>query len=82
MLTTPLVTSTVTQQLKILTKLISPAKKLVLDLSELSDIDSSGIAMLLTLQEIAKQQKCNLTLSNLSPFTSRLCDLYKINLTH
>jgi ABC-type transporter Mla MlaB component len=53
---------------------------LSVDLSSVSEVDTSGIALLVELKQYAKLVNCILSYENLSSAILKLCKLYKINL--
>lgn len=60
--------------------LIKGSKVVALDLSHINEIDSSGIALLCELKQVAKTYGSTLNLQNPSSAVLRLCKLYKITL--
>lgn len=60
--------------------LIKDKKTVTLDLSHITEVDSSGIALLCELKQFAHTNGTSLTLQNLSDAILRLCKLYKITL--
>ena len=58
---------------------IDQGQNTTLDLSNVSEVDSSGIALILELKQVAKNKNCTLSIDNPSPAILRLCNLYKIN---
>lgn len=60
--------------------LIKTNKDVTLDLSHITEVDSSGIALICELKQFAKSQGAELNIHNPSNAFLRLCKLYKINL--
>jgi ABC-type transporter Mla MlaB component len=58
---------------------IKQGQNVMLDLSEITEIDSSGIALILELKELATKKNCAFSLNKPSLAVLRLCTLYKIN---
>lgn len=58
---------------------IDQGQNLTLDLSGVTEVDSSGIALLIELKQLAQKKNCILTIDNPSSAILRLCNLYKIN---
>lgn len=58
---------------------IDQGKNLTLDLSSVSEVDSSGIALIIEFKKLAQEKNCILTIGNPSTAILRLCNLYKIN---
>ncbi len=77
-LSNPLIISTINEQLNNFNNLT--AKNLQMDLSEIIDIDSSGIAFLIEIKQQCLIKKCNLTFINKTQTIQRLADLYKITI--
>jgi ABC-type transporter Mla MlaB component len=75
-----LLTNSITEQLPLLKRLIFVNKSLTLDLSNVNNVDSAGIAFLVLLKNIAKKSACNLVFTNPSAQINNLCQLYKISL--
>lgn len=76
-LTAPLTSKTVSNQFKQLAKLIATSSTLMLDLSEVANIDSAGLALLVELKNLAQGKQCKLSFHK-SEIVERLCQLYKI----
>ena len=76
----PLLITTVAALLKQTLKHIASSSKLDIDLSNVPDIDSAGIAFLLELKAIAKQKNCHLIFSNTPTNIDKLCQLYQVTL--
>ncbi len=79
-LTNPLIISTINLQLTHFINLITKESKIQIDLSDVIDIDSSGIAFLLELKQQAAHKKCQLIFINKTDAIQRLADLYKITI--
>lgn len=75
-----LVISNINNYLKEFSNTISKSPELTFDLSNISDIDSAGLAFLLELKKLAKQANCSLKFINSNDQVERLCQLYKISL--
>lgn len=61
------------------TALINQGLDITFDLSEVTEVDSSGIALIIELKQYAKSKKRNFITHSPSPLVLRLCNLYKIN---
>lgn len=59
---------------------INKGLAITFDLSNVTEIDSSGIALIIELKQTAKNKNCSFILNNPSVAVLRLCNLYKINL--
>ena len=75
-----LIASNIAIQLPPLKRLVLANLNLTFDLSNVTNIDSAGIAFLVELKNIAKINKCNLVFTNPSTQINHLCQLYKISL--
>jgi len=60
-------------------KLIAENKRLVVDLSDVSYLDSSGLGMIVGLYVSAKRAKCQLKLINLSPRVKEIFTLTRLD---
>lgn len=76
----PLIITNVSALLKQITKQIKPQSTLDINLSEVPNIDSAGIAFLLQLKSIAVDKNCHLSFSNAPDYISRFCQLYQVTL--
>ena len=74
----PLTINTINAQLIYLTNIIKHNTELQLNLSEITNIDSSGIALLIELKQVAVQSHCVLLFQNTTEAVQRLLTLYKI----
>ena len=79
-LTSPLTILTVGKLHKPTVKIIAKSKILDIDLSEVKNIDSAGVAFLLDLKSIAKSTNSTLSFSNTPDIIERFCQLYKVSL--
>ncbi|HMT03261.1 MAG TPA: STAS domain-containing protein [Burkholderiales bacterium] len=77
-LSNPLIISTINEQLNNFNNLT--AKNIQIDLSEIINIDSSGIAFLIEIKQQCLTKKYNLTFINKTEAIQRLADLYKITI--
>ena len=75
-----ILTTNIAKLLPALKRLIFANKILALDLSDVINIDSAGIAFLIELKNIATNKACSLTFINPSTQINNLCQLYKITL--
>jgi anti-sigma B factor antagonist len=60
-------------------KLIAENKRLVLDLSDVSYLDSSGLGMIVGVHISAKKARCQLKLINLSPRVKEIFTLTRLD---
>lgn len=60
-------------------KLIAENKRLVLDLSDVSYLDSSGLGMIVGVYISAKKARCQLKLINLSPRVKEIFTLTRLD---
>ncbi|MFZ0287970.1 MAG: STAS domain-containing protein [Candidatus Sulfotelmatobacter sp.] len=60
-------------------KLIAESKRLVLDLSDVSYLDSSGLGMIVGVYISAKKARCQLKLINLSPRVKEIFTLTRLD---
>jgi len=60
-------------------KLIAESKRLVLDLSDVSYLDSSGLGMIVGVYISAKKAECQLTLINLTPRVKEIFSLARLD---
>jgi anti-anti-sigma factor len=60
-------------------KLISESKRLVLDFSDVSYLDSSGLGMIVGVYISAKKARCQLKLINLSPRVKEIFTLTRLD---
>ena len=70
----------IANQLPVLKRIIFANKDVTFDLSNVSNIDSAGIAFLIELKNTAANKSCNLVFINPSTQINNLCQLYKITL--
>ena len=75
-----LLISNVNQQLSLLTKLITTNNAIKIDLSGINNIDSAGVAFLLELKSVARQNNCTLNFVNLPDAVDKFCQLYQVTL--
>ncbi len=76
----PLIIANIALLLKSMTKLLAASKQLSIDLSTVSNIDSSGVALLLELKAVAHHQHCQLNFTNTPEVVKKFCQLYQVNL--
>ena len=50
-----------------------------LDLKEVNEIDSAGVALIIELKQLAKNKNYHFTINNPSQSVLRLCSLYNVN---
>ena len=77
---TPLIISTVGTLYKNILGVIAKTKSLELDLSLVTNVDSAGVAFLLELKSIAKQNGCKLNFTKTPDIIEHFCQLYKVTL--
>lgn len=68
------------EQLSKLSQLVSKEKQLQLNLSNITSIDSAGIALLIEIKQLARKNNCALTYTYPTALIENLCQLYKITL--
>ncbi len=79
-LTGSLLITNVSKLLNSVTKLVTVHRIFQVDLSDVTHIDSAGVAFLVELKNIAQQKKCKLTFINLPAPVNKFCQLYQITL--
>ncbi|MFN8769880.1 MAG: lipid asymmetry maintenance protein MlaB [Neisseriaceae bacterium] len=75
-----LLLTTLTAELKNVSLVLDKTDNLVIDLSNISSIDSAGIALLIELKNIAKQKNKQLFYNNPTEDITRLCKLYRVTI--
>lgn len=75
-----LLINTVMPELNQASMLLNNVDNLHIDLNNITHIDSAGIALLIELKSIAKQQNKQLFYDNPTPDILRLCKLYQVNI--
>jgi ABC-type transporter Mla MlaB component len=79
-LNSSLTISTVGALHKPMVETIAKLKGIELNLSEITSIDSAGIAFLLDLKSIAENKNCTLKFINIPDIVERFCSLYNVSL--
>lgn len=75
-----LVVDTVPEELETVSKLLTMNEPLNIDLSNITYVDSSGVALLIEIKNRARSRNINLSFSNVTGEIERLCKLYQIKI--
>ena len=73
-----LIADTASKQLDAISAFMTSNKNIEVDLSNILNVDSAGIALLIEIKNLAVSSAVKLTYTNTPPLIERLCQLYHI----